>query len=44
MIGVVGHFFHMSTCTLYVLFAEVSTQVFCPLLNWIVCLLGFDLC
>ena len=32
--------FHMSLGPLYVLLGEVSVQVICPFLNWIVCLPG----
>ena len=37
----VKHFF-MSMGYLYVLLEEVSFQVFCPFLNWIVCLPGVE--
>ena len=32
----------MSLCPLYVFLGEVSVQVLCPFLNWIVCLLDWS--
>ena len=34
----------MSLGPLYVFLGEVSVQVFCPFLNWVVCLSGVELC
>ena len=34
----------MSLGPLYVLLGEVSVQVSCPFLNWVVCLPGVELC
>ena len=34
----------MSLGPLYVLLGEVSVQVLCPFFNWIVCLLGVEIC
>ncbi|KAF6125217.1 hypothetical protein HJG60_009738 [Phyllostomus discolor] len=34
----------MSLCSLYALLGEVSVQVLCPFLNWVVCLPGVELC
>ena len=34
----------MSIGHLYVLFGEVSIQILCPLVSWIVCVFGFELC
>ena len=34
----------MSLSPLYVLLGEVSVQVLCPFLNWVVCLSGVESC
>ena len=38
------HLFHMSLDPLYVLLGEVSVQVLCPFLNWVVCVPGVESC
>ena len=32
-----GASFYMFICSLYIFFDEVSVQIFCPFLNWVVC-------
>ena len=36
--------FHMSLGPLYVLLGEMSVQVFCPFINWVICLPGVESC
>ena len=35
---------HVSVSHLYVFFGKMSIHVFCPFLNWIICLLGIEFC
>ena len=43
MLGDVEHFFfHVSIGHLYVLFGEMSVNVFCPFLDWIIYFLGVE--
>ena len=38
----VGYIFHVLTELLYTLFGEMSIQILCPCLNWVVLLLSCD--
>ena len=39
MISDIKHHFYVLMGHLYIFFGKISIQVFCPLINWVVCLL-----
>ena len=42
MASYVEHFFHVFVGHLYVFFGKAFVDVFCPFLNWIICVLGVE--